>query len=106
MIPCQGFCKVDHVSDRQRPEQIPLMIAVYYKIGLVYTNYTNDFHTTHQRLTASVSLKMVSAATRKQETNVFPNGHPLQIDLCYPDFIVEVMPRHHPLKDALSPTAS
>jgi hypothetical protein len=85
------------------------MVEAYYKIGLVHTNLTNRFHTTHQHLSAPASLKTVSAVSQKQETNVFPNGHPLQIDLCYPDFIVGVMLCHHPLMDTrnpASPTAS
>jgi hypothetical protein len=61
-----------------------VVVALYYRIGLVFTNLTNHFYTIHQHLPASVSLKRVSATTQKEETNVFPNGHPFQIDLCYP----------------------
>jgi hypothetical protein len=39
---------------------------------------------------------MVSAATPKQETNGFPNGHPFSRHLCYPDFIGEMIRCHHP----------
>jgi hypothetical protein len=81
------------------------MVEAYYKIGLIRTNHTNHFHTTHQHPSASLSLKTVSAATPKEETNGFPNGHPFHFHLCYPDFIVGMMLRHHPLMDAPSPTA-
>jgi hypothetical protein len=53
------------------------MIGLYYKIGLVRTNYTNYLLTNMQPVYAPISLKRVSAASQKEETNVFPNGHPL-----------------------------
>jgi hypothetical protein len=49
----------------------------------------------HQHTPTSASLKTVSAATPKQETNVFPNGHPLLFHLCYPGIIVrEILCQH------------
>jgi hypothetical protein len=56
----------------------------YYIRCLNRTNLTNYFHTIHQHLATPTSLKMVSVTTSKEETNVFPNGHPLQFHLCYP----------------------
>jgi hypothetical protein len=91
LVNCQGFCKVDNVTDRQRPEPIALMVETYYDIGLFHTNYTNYFYITHKHITIPVSLTMVSAASPKEETNVFPNGHPLPFDLCYPGSIGGVM---------------
>jgi hypothetical protein len=78
------------------------MRGLYYRIGLIHTNHTNRSYTTHQHLPAPASLKMVSVNLHEEETNVFPNGHPLRFDLCYPGSVVGDMLPHHPHYPSLS----